>query len=115
MLNADITDEHVLVRKIKGKWVLSGLIDFGDAMLGHYLYEFTAPGCSITYRSNKLRRVMLKSYGFSEDQLDENLSKQLMAYTLIHRFIKITELLELFKLPYQPMDIEDLTRRLWSF
>lgn len=54
---------------------------------------------------------MLRSYGFLENQLDKNFSKQLMAYTLIHRFIKITELLELFK-PYQPIDIKDLTVKL---
>ncbi len=115
LLNADITNEHVLVKKIKGKWNLSGLIDFGDAMLGHRLYEFIAPGCSITHYSNKLRRAMLKAYGFSEDQLNETLSEQLMAYTLIHRYIKIPELLELFDLQYKPASIEDLTRRLWSF
>lgn len=114
LLNADITDEHVMVRKINGKWDFSGIIDFGDAMLGHRLYEFAAPGCKITYCSNKLRIAMLKSYGFSEEQLDEKLSEQLMAYTIIHRYIKISELLELFKLSHL-IDIKDLTKRLWSF
>ena len=34
LLNADITDEHVLLAREGDRWRMTGLIDFGDAMLG---------------------------------------------------------------------------------
>jgi len=114
LLSADVTDEHILVSKRDGRWELTGYIDFGDAMLGHSYYEFVAPGCCITYSSPRLRRAMLLGYGFSENQLDEQLSERLMAYTLVHRFIDIPYLLTLFEA--QPItSLHDLQKALWSF
>jgi hygromycin-B 7''-O-kinase len=114
LLCADVTDEHVLVSKRDGRWKLTGYIDFGDAMLGHPYYEFVAPGCCITRGSPRLQRAMLLGYGFTEDQLDEQLSEKLMAYTLIHRFIDIPYLLTLFE-AQQLTNLPALQRALWSF
>jgi hypothetical protein len=83
-------------------------------MVGHPYYEFVAPGCCITYRSSRLRRAMLLGYGFSEDQLDERLSEQLMAYTLLHRFVDVPYLLTLFG-SKSIERLDDLRRALWSF
>ncbi len=113
LLNSDVTDEHVLVSKRGDRWEATGFIDFGDAMLGHPYYEFAAPVCSITHGSKELRRAMLLAYGFSADQLNETLSRQLMAYTLIHRFITIPDLREIFD-SQKPRDFEELRKRLWS-
>ncbi len=113
LLNSDVTDEHVLVSKRGDRWEVTGFIDFGDAMLGHPYYEFAAPVCSITRGSKELRRAMLLAYGFSDDQLNETLSRQLMAYTLIHRFITISDLIEIFD-SQKPRDFEELKKRLWS-
>ena len=112
LLNSDVTDEHVLVSKRGNRWETTGFIDFGDAMLGHPYYDFAAPVCSITRESKELRRAMLLTYGFSDDQLNETLSRQLMAYTLIHRFITIPDLIEIFD--SQPGDFEELRKKLWS-
>jgi hygromycin-B 7''-O-kinase len=114
LLSADVTDEHVLVSERDGRWEFAGFIDFGDAMLGHPLYEFAAPGCCITRDSPELQRALLLSYGFAEGELTETLADQLMAYTLLHRYIRIPDLLEMFK-PTVPVDLDDLQRMLWAF
>ena len=57
---------------------------------------------------------MLLAYGYVEDQLDATLARQLMAYTLIHRFLNISDLLGLFG-PQQPTDFDALRKALWSF
>jgi len=114
LLSADITDEHILVSQCEGRWDMTGFIDFGDAMLGHPHYEFVAPGCCITSSSPELQRAMLLAYGYSEDQLDATLAKQLMAYTLIHRFVNIPDLLRMFD-SRQPKNLEELNKELWSF
>lgn len=114
LLNADITDEHVLVSKISGRWEFTGFIDFGDAMLGHPYYEFAAPGCSITRGLPNLQRAMLLAYGFSDHQLNTTMSRKLLAYTLIHRFINIPALLKMFE-SRKPENLEELRKMLWLF
>ncbi len=114
LLNADVTDEHILVSRREGGWEMTGFIDFGDSMLGHPYYEFAAPGCCITRSSPDLQRTMLLAYGYSMDQLDEALSEKLMGYTLVHRFINIPELLDLFG-PNKPKNFDKLRSELWSF
>ena len=114
LLSADVTDEHILVSERGGRWELTGFIDFGDAMLGHPYYDFVAPGALITRSSPSLQRAMLLAYGYSSNQLNANLANQLMAYTLIHRFFNISELLEQSG-TQPPACFEDLKRELWSF
>ncbi len=121
LLSADITDEHLLVTQRGDRWALTGFIDMGDAMLGHPLYEFVAPGCLIARGNPHLLRTMLRAYGYSEAQLTPPLTRQLMAYTLVHRYVKIRDLLNILDLQYlvNPLDIvhplAELERVLWSF
>ena len=114
LLSADITDEHILVGQHKGHWEVTGYIDFGDAMLGHPHYEFAAPGCCITRSSLRLQRAMLLAYGYAEEQLGADLARRLMAYTLIHKFINVPELLKLLGLPGAAR-LEDIQEGLWAF
>jgi hygromycin-B 7''-O-kinase len=114
LLSADVTDEHVLVSERDGHWEFTGFIDFGDAMLGHPLYEFAAPGCCITRGSPELQRALLRGYGFEEGELTQALSDRLMAYTLLHRFVRIPDLLAMFE-PTVPANLDELQRMLWSF
>jgi hygromycin-B 7''-O-kinase len=114
LLSADVTDEHVLVSERDGRWEFTGFIDFGDAMLGHPLYEFAAPGCCITRDSPELQRALLCAYGLAEGELTQALSDRLMAYTLLHRYVKILDLLGMFE-PTAPASLDELQRRLWMF
>jgi hygromycin-B 7''-O-kinase len=114
LLSADITDEHILVGQREGHWEVTGYIDFGDAMLGYPHYDFVAPGCSVTRGSLHLQRAMLLAYGFAEEQLDEALADRLTAYTLLHRFVRVPELLKLLDLP-EAAGLEGVKGSLWAF
>jgi hypothetical protein len=57
---------------------------------------------------------MLLAYGYSGHQLDGTLARQLMAYTLLHRFVTVPDLLALFG-SQRPASFEDLQQELWSF
>ena len=42
-LHADLTEDHFLLTKREdGSWFVSGIIDFGDARIGHPFYDFVA-------------------------------------------------------------------------
>jgi hygromycin-B 7''-O-kinase len=120
LLSADITDEHLLVTQRGDRWALTGFIDMGDAMLGHPLYEFVAPGCLIARGDARLLRTMLRAYGYADAQLNARLSLQLMAYTLVHRYVKILDLLDILGLQHLARaglnhPLAELARTLWSF
>lgn len=112
LLSADITDEHVMLARRGGHWRLTGLIDFGDAMVGYPLYEFVATTC-ITRRSIHLRQLLFLAYGFAEQELDAGLTRKLTAYALLHRFASIPDYLSLAGAPV-PKDMADLQAALWS-
>jgi hygromycin-B 7''-O-kinase len=114
LLSADITDGHILVSLREGKWDMTGFIDFGDAMLGHPHYELAAPACCITHNSPRLQRAMMLAYGYSEDQLNGDLADRLMAYTLIHRYINVPDLLKILELP-RTVSLGHIKRALWFF
>ena len=113
LLNADLNPEHLFCEETPQGWQITGVIDFGDAMLGHPCYEFVAPGF-ITRRAPALRRAMLLSYGYAPQALDASLSRRLMAYTLLHRFASLPDWLGLFE-EDTPADLEEMQEALWRF
>ena len=103
LLHCDLTSDHFLVSPHPGSdpgaadyWRLSGLIDFGDAMNGHPLYEFCAPFVSLTQGQTQLRRQFLLAYGFTADELNADLSQQLFCTLLLHRFLNIPYYFKVF-------------------
>ena len=111
LINADLNPEHLFCERTPQGWRVSGVIDFGDAMLGHPHYEFVAPGL-IMRDAFALRRAMLLAYGYPPEALDESLSRRLMAHTLLHRFANLPEWLAMFDPP--PRNLAELERRLWG-
>lgn len=89
LLHCDLHHDHFLVDRQKGKWKVTGLIDFADAMKCHYLYEFGAPLVFITAGNIELKRAMLLGYGFNENELNEELENHLFASILLHRFTNV--------------------------
>jgi hygromycin-B 7''-O-kinase len=113
LLDADITDEHVLLERRDGHWQMTGLIDFGDAMLGDPLYEFVAT-TSITGNDEGLRRALYHGYGFTDEMLDDLLVQRVTAYAFLHQFTNLKWNLELAGSP-EPHTMEELHSALWSF
>jgi hygromycin-B 7''-O-kinase len=106
-LNADLTSDHVLLEKRDGQWRISGIIDFGDAMAGHPLYEFAAPVLCFASGDPALARALVESYG---ESLTADLAHQILAWCLLHKYIRIADLLERMRLD----DPESLSQALWG-
>ena len=94
LLFSDVTDEHVLVSKTGGAWVMSGYVDFGDAMLGQRDYELVAPALDIALGDRGLLVTMLRASGYRDSEFTEAFRHRMMAYTLIHRYLRLSDVLE---------------------
>ncbi len=92
LMSADITADHVMLAERGGRWRAVGFFDFGDAMIGHHLYEFAAPAAFITRGNPALLKALFESYGTPSAEIDEGLSRRLAGYVVLHRFSNIPAL-----------------------
>jgi len=80
LLHGDLTHDHILVRKVGSVWRTSGLIDFGDAMVGDPLFEL------IAFLGNReLLRAFLRAYR-PPLHLDNVQARKLLCLCLLHPF-----------------------------
>jgi hygromycin-B 7''-O-kinase len=86
IVSGDIHQYHLLVTQDNGRWRLTGLFDFDDALIGFKEYDLAAAGLFMMAGKSALLRAFLLTYGYAEAEIDERLSYRLMAYTLLHRY-----------------------------
>lgn len=84
LLHGDVHPGNVLLAEVGGRWQVTGLIDFGDALCGYHEYEFVAPGVLMVQGNNELQRTLLLAYGYTETQLDPSLRARLMLLTILY-------------------------------
>ncbi len=113
LLLADITREHVFVSPRDGWWQVVGYVDFGDAIVGHPDYELVAPGVDIVGGDPGLLRCLLLAAGYPEPTLDIPLCRRLMAYTLVHRYVTLADVLNAVPLARGTDSLESLAHIVW--
>jgi hygromycin-B 7''-O-kinase len=113
LLLADITREHVFIDYCDRKRQVIGYLDFGDAMLGHPDYEMVAPGLEIAGGDPELLRSLLIAAGYPENTLDQSLSRRLMAYTLIHRYVDLAAVISMVPQARNAANLDELASLVW--
>ena len=86
IISGDIHQYHLIVTQDNGRWRLTGLFDFDDALIGFQEYDLAAAGLFMMAGKPALLRAFLLAYGYTEAEVDERLSYRFMAYTLLHRY-----------------------------
>ena len=111
LIHADISADHVFVVRRHGAWQVTGLIDFGDAMVGEPEYDLVAPGLDIVRGDAEVLRVLLDSAGYAPAP-ETDASRRLLAYTLLHRFVDLADV-PWWQNSGEPGSLEELAERLW--
>jgi len=91
LLHADITLDHLLLERRGGAWTVTGLIDFGDAMMGDPGYDFTAPLIGLAAGDAGLTRRLVESYGWRPDR---EVRERLLTWCLLHRYARLSDITE---------------------
>ncbi len=107
LLHADLHHEHALVEAHGDGWRLTGIIDFGDAVVGHPEYDMLTPAFFVAGADPACLGALFAGAGFS---CDSTASHRLMAWSAMHRFNALARFL--------PADhgadaLEDLRSRYW--
>ncbi len=91
LLHADVTWDHVFALRDGDGIRLTGLIDFGDAMSGHPLYEFGAPLLYMCFGEPDLTWGLLSGYGLPRSTAA---ARSVLACSLLQRFGRLGRWLE---------------------
>lgn len=107
LLHADITDDHLLLTEMATGWRITGLIDFGDAMMGDPRYEFIAPLAFYAFGEPPVTRALLDGYGLS---ITDEVREELTTYCLLHKYGRIG----VFLARHPVADGDAFRRALWG-
>lgn len=112
-LHTDLQGGNLLVRSVGDRLELSGLFDFGDAMIGAREHELIAPAAFMAPRVPGGLRALLRGYGYADADLDAELVARLTGQLLLQRYCALPNLIARFEPP--PADLAGLLARLWDF
>ncbi|NLU41367.1 MAG: phosphotransferase [Firmicutes bacterium] len=106
-LNCDLTEDHILLSESGGRWTISGIIDFGDARIGHPYYDFIAPLAHYAYGEPEVSKALLRGYGL---EVTGPVMESLTKYCLLHEFGRLRDFLD----RYFVADPEAFVEALWG-
>lgn len=83
-MHMDIHPWNLMAEQVQGAWTLTGLLDFGDAIVGNNdRFELLTPMIFMAQGDAALIQALLESYGLLDDEDTSALQRQLMAFALI--------------------------------
>lgn len=112
LLNADITEDHVLLAPSPRGWEIVGLIDSGDAMVGDPEYEFVALALGALAEDRAAFRHFLTAYGVGA--VDPAFNGRMLGWTLLHRFWEFHNTIDRLGGPDAVRRLEELQDALWG-
>ncbi|MFF2877945.1 aminoglycoside phosphotransferase family protein [Gottfriedia sp. NPDC057991] len=90
LLTGEYTPFNLIMNKVEDMWRFTGLIDFADCFVGDSKYDLLGPIAFMFYPFEGLNKIFLESYGYTNNELNEDLQIELMTYLLLHRFSNIS-------------------------
>ena len=115
ILTGEYTPMNCLVKKVDGIWHISGLIDFGDAMLGLPEYDLLGPGAFLIQGDKQLLRTFLMAYGYVPHEMTSMLSHQLTALMLLHQYSNLNIQVRIPNWKNRVSSLKDLENLVWGF
>ena len=83
-IHMDIHPWNLMAAKDEERWTLTGLLDFGDAIVGNCdRFELLTPMIFMAQGNSILIKALIDSYGLLGDCSAQTLQRQLMAFALI--------------------------------
>jgi hygromycin-B 7''-O-kinase len=114
LLHTELMPSHVLVSPGDAGLVVTGLVDFEPAMVGHREYEWGAVAIFFARGRPGMLGEFLRCYGYGAQELTARLQAQLLGYLLLHRYSRLPWYFEM--MPEPPGSrLEDLATTWFRF
>ena len=115
LLHTEMSREHVFVTPRGGRFRLTGVLDFEPAMIGARDYEFASVGVFTSCGEAEFLRRLLIAYGLAPAELDRDLQRRFLAYTLLHRFSNLAGYLRRMPPCDGALSLDALAAQWWAF
>ena len=118
VVHGDLNAEHLLLDERHGRWVVTGLIDFGDARIGVPDYEWMPLWLGLCNRDAGMMRAILHAYDpalLQNGRLGHRIARRIAAWTLLHQYGSdaIAELLDSSGEPCPVTSLATLQALVW--
>lgn len=87
--HADLHADQVLLGRGPRGWQVTGLLDFGDAVLAPRHYDLVSPFCALLGPDRGLREVLVDAAGLG---VDADWMPRVLALTVLHPWIEVPRL-----------------------
>lgn len=114
-MHGDVHFGNLRVMKIKNEWQIAGLFDFADSRVGFHGYEFLAVGVLMFQGQSNIQREFFKSYGYSENDLDETMRRRLMMLTMLYETADLRRYAMRLKPEAVDFTLDELEKGIWCF
>jgi hygromycin-B 7''-O-kinase len=94
---------------------ISGLFDFSDSLRGHREYEFVAPGVLIIQGQGELQREFLRTYGYADADINEELRSRLMLLTILYECSSLKKYALRLRPEAVNYSLYELEKAIWNF
>ncbi|HMG16816.1 MAG TPA: aminoglycoside phosphotransferase family protein [Saprospiraceae bacterium] len=86
ILTGEFTPFNLLVERDTTNWIITGMIDFGDSMIGFNEYDLIGPLLFLCAGNKESIQTLLSAYGYSEKDFTTTFRKRLLLLTILHRY-----------------------------
>lgn len=86
ILTGEYTPFNLLANQIDGQWQITGMIDFGDVMVGFREYDFLGACLFLGEGNASLIDALFRGYGYASPRMDDMLRRRLLLLALLHRY-----------------------------
>lgn len=114
-LHGDVHFGNLRLLKTDGKWEISGLFDFGDSLKGFREYDFLAVGLLMIQGQGDLQREFFRAYGYSENEINDELRKRLMLLTMFYEWSDLRRYAIRLRPEAVDYSLIELEQAIWNF
>lgn len=114
ILTGEYTPFNLLVQQIGTQWRLTGMIDFGDVMIGFREYDFLGPCLFLGEGDPLLVDGLFQGYGYANPRSDAALRGRLMLLAILHRYSNLEAQIRIDVWASRVHSISELERLVFS-
>lgn len=113
ILTGEYTPFNLLVTRAGEGWQLSGMFDFGDAMIGPREYDWLGPSLFSCEGNVRLVEAFLRGYHGDDRPLSGVMRRHLMTLACLHRYADFGAQIRIPQWQTRADSIEALARLIW--
>jgi hygromycin-B 7''-O-kinase len=113
VLTGEYTPFNLWVEEARGGPRLSGMLDFGDAMVGPPVYDLLGPATFLAAGDELLMRALIEAHGHLTWPLEPSMRRGLLALLLLHRYSNLDVQVRVADWRTRASSLDELAELIW--